>query len=187
MVAMLPKSTALLLVNVQQAWAESTLGERSSPEAEATLAALVQAFRRHALPVIHLQQDARDPSSPLFPGEPGHALQPATAAVAGELVLHRTGHCAFTGTGLEAHLRQLGIDRVVIAGYTTGRAVSSTARMACALGFKAVVVRDACVAFDLEDMDGQLIPAQAAHQAALAELHGESAMVLPAQALLALL
>jgi nicotinamidase-related amidase len=185
--AMFPKTTALLLVDVQLAWDEPYWGQRNNPGAEANLAALAQAFRRNGLMVIHLQHDSRDPNSPLFPGEPGHAFKPETAPLPGEVVFAKTGHGAFVGTPLEAHLREHGIDRLVIGGFTTSHCVSTTARMACDLGFKTVVVRDACAAFDLDDMDGNRIPAQTLHDVALTELHGEFAMVLPTEALLQLL
>lgn len=181
-----PKTTALILVNVQQAWDEPYWGERNNPKAEANLMALADAFRRNGLPVIHLQHDSRDPDSPLFPGEPGHAFKPGTAPLDGEPVFHQSGHCGFLGTGLEAHLRAIGTDRLVIGGFTTSHCVSSTARLACDLGFKTVVVRDACAAFELDDPDGQRVPAQTLHDIGLTELHGEFAMVLPTAALLQL-
>jgi nicotinamidase-related amidase len=59
--------------------------------------------------------------------------------------------------------------------------------MACELGFKTVVLRDACVAFELDDVDGNRIPAEVLHNTGLAELHGEFAMVLPTEAILQLL
>lgn len=184
---MLPKTTALLLIDVQKAWDEAYWGARNNLGAESNLAALVQAFRHNGLMLIHMQHDSRDPNSPLFPGEPGHAFKPEAAPRDGEPVFHKAGHSAFVGTDLEAHLRQGGIDRLVIAGFTTSHCVSATARMACDLGFKTVVVRDACAAFDLDDMDGNRIPAQTLHEVGLTELHGEFAMVLPTDALLQLL
>jgi nicotinamidase-related amidase len=187
MKGMLPKTTALLLIDVQQAWDDPYWGERNNPGAEAQLAALAAAFRSNDLAVIHIQHDSRDPNSPLHPGEPGHAFKAATAPATGEAVFHKSGHCAFIGTELEAHLRAAGINRLVIAGFTTSHCVSTTARLACDLGFKTVVVRDACVAFALEDMDGNRIPAQTLHDLGLAELHGEFAMVLPTAAILQLL
>jgi len=75
----------------------------------------------------------------------------------------------------------------VVAGFTLSHAVSSTARTACDLGFKTVVLRDACVTFELDDVDGRRLPAQSLHEAGLAELHGEFAMVLPTEAILQLL
>jgi nicotinamidase-related amidase len=65
--------------------------------------------------------------------------------------------------------------------------VSTTARLSCDLGFKTVVVGDACATFDLEGLDGAPIPADILHATALAELHGEFAMVLPTEGILQLL
>jgi nicotinamidase-related amidase len=184
---MLPRNTALLLIAAQKGWDEPYWGQRNNPGAEASQASLAAAFRAHGLAVIHIRTDSRDPNSPLYPGEPGNGFKPGTAPLPGETVLPKTGHCAFHGTGLEDHLRGQGIDRLVIAGFTTSHCVSSTARTACDLGFKTVVIRDACVAFDLDDVDGSRMPAQTLHEVGLAELHGEFAMVLPTEAILQLL
>ena len=184
---MKPRTTALLFIDCQLAFDDPYWGQRNNPEAEANQAALLAAFRRERLEVVHIRTDSRDPNSPLHPGEPGNAFKPATAPLPGETVLAKTGHCAFHGTPLESHLRAQGIDRLVIAGFTTNHCVSSTARCACDLGFKTVVIRDACVAFELDDVDGQRMPAETLHAAGLAELQGEFAMVLPAAAILQLL
>ena len=184
---MLPKNIALLLIAVQQAWDDPYWGRRNNPDAEANMAALTRAFRDSGLMVVHVRHESRDPKSPLYPGEAGHAFMAATGPLPGEPVFPKAGHCAFVGTGLEAHLRERGIDRLVLAGFTTPHCVSSTARSACDLGFKTVVLRDACVAFDLDDVDGNRIPAQTLHEVGLTELHGEFAMVLPTAAILQLL
>jgi nicotinamidase-related amidase len=184
---MLPVSTALLLLDVQMAWDEPYWGGRNNPEAEARIAELLETWRSRGLPVVHVRHDARDPNSPLFPAEPGHAYKPEGMPHPGETEFRKSAHCAFVGTGLEAHLRGLGVDRLVIAGFSTPHGVSSTARLACDLGFKTVVIRDACAAFELEDVDGTPIPPQTLHDVSLAALHGEFAMVLPAKALLEIL
>jgi nicotinamidase-related amidase len=184
---MLPKNIALLLIAAQQGWDDPYWGQRNNPEAENRMAAAVRAFRGNGLEVIHIRTDSRDPNSPLHPGEPGNAFKPVTAPLPGETVMAKAGHCAFIGTELEAHLRRRGIDRLVIAGFTTNHCVSSTARTACDLGFKTVVLQDACVAFELDDVDGNRMPAQTLHDAGLTELHGEFAMVLPTEAILQLL
>ena len=75
----------------------------------------------------------------------------------------------------------------MLAGFTTGHGVSSSARAACEHGFKTVVLGDACIAFELDDVDGQRLPAATLHAAGLAELQGEFAMVLPTEAILQLL
>ena len=184
---MLPKTTALLFIDAQKAWDDPYWGARNNPQAEANMAALATAFRSQGLKVVHVRHDSRDPKSPLFPGEPGHAFKEETAPLAGEAQFNKSAHCAFVGTGLEAYLRDRGIDRLVVAGFTTNHCVSTTARLSCDLGFKTVVVRDACATFALEDMDGNRIPAQNLHDIGLTELHGEFAMVLPTEAILQLL
>lgn len=184
---MLPKSTALLLIDVQLAFDDPYWGQRNNPQAEANQVALAAAFRAQGMPVVHVRHDSRDPNSPLFPGEPGNGFKPGTAPLPGEAEFRKNAHCAFVGTGLEQHLRERGIDRLVIAGFTTNHCVSTTARLSCDLGFKTVVVRDACATFDLEGLDGGTIPAQVLHDTGLAELHGEFAMVLPTEAILQLL
>ena len=186
MKGMLPKTTALLIVDAQRAWDDPCWGRRNNPGAEANLAALAAAFRSQGMLVAHVAHDSRDPDSPLFPGEPGHAFKPEAAPLPGEPVFHKSAHCAFVGTGLEAFLKERGIDRLVIAGFTTNHCVSTTTRLSSDLGFKTVVVRDACVAFEMEDMDGNLVPAQVLHDTGLTVLHGEFAMVLPTEALLQL-
>jgi nicotinamidase-related amidase len=184
---MLTRNTALLFIDVQVAYDDPYWGARNNPGAEANQAALAAAFRERGLPVVHVGHDARDPGSPLFPGEPGHAFKPATAPLPGEAVFHKQAHGAFVGTGLEAHLKERGVDRLVIAGFTTNHCVSTTARLSCDLGFKTVVAQDACATFDLEDLAGSLVPAQRLHDVGLAELHGEFAVVLPTEAILQLL
>jgi nicotinamidase-related amidase len=181
------RTTALLFIDVQVAFDDPYWGARNNPGAEANQTALAEAFRARGLPVVHVGHASRDPGSPLFPLEPGHAFKPATAPLPSEAVFHKQAHCAFVGTGLEAHLKAQGIDRLVIAGFTTNHCVSTTARLSCDLGFKTVVVADACATFDLEDVAGNLIPAQVLHDVGLTELHGEFAVVLPTEAILQLL
>lgn len=50
---------------------------------------------------------------------------------------------AFTGTGLNEHLRSLGVTEVVIAGIATSAGVESTARQAHELGYNVALAVDA--------------------------------------------
>lgn len=73
------------------------------------------------------------------------------------LAHHRVS--GFHGTELDTVLRGGGIDTVVLAGVATNLAVESTARAAADLGYRVLVVSDACSA-----VSGQ------AHDASLASL-----------------
>ncbi len=175
---MLPATTALLLIDCQRAWDDPYWGERNNPGAEGQIARLLEAFRKAGRAVIHVKHNAKDPNSPLHPSEPGNAFKPEAVPLPGEPLFEKSVHSAFLGTDLEAHLRDREIDRLVVAGFITGWCVSSTARTANDLGFKVVVVHDACATFGCEDPFGGMVSAEVLHRAGLAELHGAFAMVL---------
>lgn len=183
---MLPSSTALMLIDCQLAWDDPYWGSRNNPGAEGRIGKLLAAFRGAGYPVIHIKHNSKDPNSPLHLLEPGNAFKPEAMPLPGEAVFEKTVHAAFLGTELEAHLREQEIDRIVIAGFVTSWCVSSTARMAHDLGFKVAVIHDACVAFDLEDPSGAVMPAETLHRVGMAELHGAFAMVLGTEDLLAM-
>lgn len=169
--------SALLLIDVQQAFDEPGWGERNNPQAEQRIADLLAAWRRAGRPVLHVQHMSTEPSSPLRPGMPGNAFKPEAMPQAGEPVFRKTVNSAFIGTDLERRLREKDIQRLVIAGLTTDHCVSTTVRMAANLGFEVVVVEDATATFDRTGPDGAHHSAGQMHRLALASLHGEFADV----------
>jgi nicotinamidase-related amidase len=110
---------------------------------------LADAFRRHGLPVVLVNVDG---------GAPGRAEQTRNTRdfpagwtdLVPELNQRPTDHTvtkrtwgAFTNTGLEKHLRDLGVTQVVIAGVSTSIGVESTARHANENGFHVTLAVDA--------------------------------------------
>lgn len=128
---------------------------------------ILAAFRRAALRVIHitvgpelpdgsdfspLRRAANDQADnrfkALFPrGAPEHAIVPEVAPLPGELVLNKITRSAFNSTPLSVTLSNLGIDGLLVCGVQTNACVESTARDAADLGFKCVIVDDACQCF----------------------------------------
>jgi nicotinamidase-related amidase len=79
---------------------------------------------------------------------------------------------SFTGTGLEAFLRERGIQRVLLAGFMTQMCVDTTARQAAHLGFQVTVLADACAARAVTGPEGEAIPAEQVHRTHLGSLSG---------------
>jgi nicotinamidase-related amidase len=184
LVAKLSQSTALVVIDVQQAFLDPSWGERNNPEAESNIACLLAAWRSTGRPIRHVVHDSVETKSLLRPESPGNAIQLAAAPKANEPVYHKHVNSAFIGTSLERDLRQDGIDTPVIVGLTTNHCVSTTARMAGNLGFTTYVVSDATAAFARRALDGTLRPAETVHAAALSDLHQEFATVVDTAAIL---
>ncbi len=131
----LDPKTALIVIDLQK----GVVGMPTvHPGAEVVkrAAALAEAFRRDSLPVVLVNVDS------LAPGRteqaPNLAAFPADwTELAPELNRQPHDHAvtkrtwgAFTGTGLNEHLKNLGVTQVVIAGIATSAGVESTARQA---------------------------------------------------------
>jgi len=133
---------ALLVVDLQQAFFSRD---------EATAASLLNAveyanaamplFRAKGLPVVCVVH--REDEDGLVPGTPGFEPHQALRFQPGDLrITKQTGSAFAGGTGLGDHLREHGIDAVVIAGFCAEYCVLSTCRGAEDEGFKALLLRD---------------------------------------------
>jgi len=112
-------------------------------------AALAEAFRAHSLPVVLVNVAGGAPGRTEQPR--GHReLPPGWTDLIPELNRQPQDHLvtkhtpgAFTNTGLEAHLKALGVTQVVVAGVATSNGVEVTARQAYELGFNVTFPTDA--------------------------------------------
>jgi maleamate amidohydrolase len=102
-----------------------------------------------------------DRGSPLGDFPPG--LQPR----GGEVVISKQYASAFFATDLAARLNALGIDTLLVTGFSTSGCVRATALDACQHGFLPFVVREAC---------GDRHPAP--HEASLFDLQAKYAEVI---------
>lgn len=152
---------ALLVIDMQQDMADRiAAGRGAAPDgAEARLANLLARARAAGVPVIHIHHDDPDPDAAIRLDRPGGAPLASARPLPGEVVVVKHGSSAFAGTGLEAVLRELGVERLVVAGAVMGFCVSSTIRDAAARGFAVDLAGDAVLAFDLPDGQGGTIPA----------------------------
>lgn len=131
------------------------------------VASLISGFRKAGLPVIHTMECHRPDLSDLPPakrnrgnpalrigdhgpmgrilvsGEPGTAILPAVAPLAGEIVIEKPGKGAFYATRLGDDLKRLGIRQIVFAGVTTEVCVQTTMREANDRGYDCLLAEDA--------------------------------------------
>jgi nicotinamidase-related amidase len=140
--------TALILIDLQKFIVALPTAHPTAPVV-AHAAALADAFRRHALPVV-LVNVAGVPPGRVERAPALGALPPDWIDLVPELNRQPQDHAvtkrswgAFTNTGLAQHLEALSVTQLVIAGVATSIGVESTARQAHELGFNVTLATDA--------------------------------------------
>jgi len=175
--------TALVVVDVQNDFADPD-GSLSVAGGEAIIPTINREIEMAASAgaTVVFTRDWHPPSTPHFAKDGGiwpvHCvadtwgaeLHPELAIPAGAPSIHKgisgeDGYSGFTmrhpttgeerATGLEALLRDNGIERVVIVGLATDYCVKATALDAARLGFDAFLLTDAIAAVDLSPGDGE--------------------------------
>jgi nicotinamidase-related amidase len=172
-----PLATAtLVVIDAQNEYLDGKLALPGIAPAVDALARLLAKARAAGAPVIHVQHKGR--AGGLFDlGARGGAIIDTVKPAAGESIVTKPLPNAFAQTDLDATLKKLGRKELVIAGFMTHMCVSSTARAALDLGYRAAVAADAAATRDLPDPMGGVIPADALHRAALAALADRFAIV----------
>lgn len=155
----------------------------ATPDAPDRIAALLAQARAGGLPLIHVLHDDPDPGSPFRRGEPGGEPMPCATPGAGETVFWKRGSSAFHGTGLDAHLKALGVTELVVAGAVAAFCVTSTVRQASDLGYRVLLPQDALLGFDLPAHDAGRIDAGTVFRVTLSLLGADFATLTTVAAL----
>jgi nicotinamidase-related amidase len=162
---------ALVIVDIQNDYFPGGKNPLDRPEAAAGKAReLLDAFRASGEPLVHIQHvwDAPDAAF-MAPGTDGVEINDAVRPAGGETVIQKAHPNSFLGTPLEQHLRDAGVDSLVVCGMMTAMCVDATVRAAVDLGFATTVVHDACATMPLE-FGGRSVAAQDVHAAFIAAL-----------------
>lgn len=153
-----PKTTALVLIDLQHGIVAGALVPRSGREVVARGVALARAFRAAGALVVLVHVDpgpggalfprpVADQPRPPFTGAPDFATIVAELGPEpGDAVVRKHQPNAFYATDLEVHLARRGIRTIVLGGIATNLGVEATARAAFERGFEQVFVEDAMAA-----------------------------------------
>lgn len=162
----MPATTALLVIDVQQGLCQGEYAAHDAAGLIQRINTLSEKARAAGAPVAFIQHEAA--SGPLQHDSPGWALADGLTLAEGDLLVRKTTPDSFMHTGLEAHLHQRGIARVVICGLQTEFCVDTTTRRAMALGFPVTLVADGHSTMDSAELSALQIIAH--HNRLLAQI-----------------
>ncbi|HWE07583.1 MAG TPA: hydrolase [Rhizomicrobium sp.] len=160
MVTVDPKSTALVLIDLQNGILGFPLAPLSGPELLNQGKALAQKFRAAGAPVVLVNvawaSDSKDVlRAPVdYPTHPEGGLPAGFSNLAdglaadGDILITKRQWGAFTGTELDLQLRRRGISTIVLGGVSTNMGVESTARQAWELNYGVVIASQATTSID---------------------------------------
>ena len=169
----------LLLIDAQREYTDGNLRLHGIDTAVAAIARLLEKARRAGTPIVHVAQNGR-PGSALFdPEGPMSRFIPGIEPQAGETTIVKSLPNAFAKTELDAKLKATGRSNLIFAGFMTHMCISTTARVATDLGYRATVVVEGTATRDLPDGNGGVIDAATVQRVALAELGDRFATVVP--------
>ena len=171
------KDSALIMVDCQNTYRHGVMQLTNVEPAIKEAQKLLQMARDLKIPIIHIRHDAGVGTPYDVTAEIG-AISSEVAPKNGEAVVTKNYPNAFVATPLEAQLKALGIENIVLAGFMTHMCINSTARGAFNLGFKPTVVASACATRSLTGANGKVIDAQTMHDGALAAIRDLFAVVL---------
>ncbi|MEV6162051.1 isochorismatase family protein [Streptomyces sp. NPDC052052] len=163
---------AVLLVDAVRAYADpgSRLWLETAGAALAAMAALASAARAAGVPVVftavHYDGDPAADAPHFHRKVPGLDAFRADSPYAdftdvcrpekGDLLVRKHYPSAFFGTGLDRELSELGVDTVVVGGFSTSGCVRASTLDALQYGFRPQVVREAAADRDAEPHEANL-------------------------------
>ena len=163
--------TALLVIDIQNDYfpgGANPLFEVVKAGAKAS--DILELFRKKGMPVVYIQHVSTRPGATFFaPGTQGVEIAHMVRPRPGEKVIEKHFPNSFRETELDAHLKSLGVKKLVVCGMMTHMCVDATVRAAKDLGYDVTLIGDACATCDLA-IWGQFVQAKEVHKSFLAAL-----------------
>ncbi|HEY9640082.1 MAG TPA: cysteine hydrolase family protein [Coleofasciculaceae cyanobacterium] len=160
-------SRALLVIDVQNEYFTGQLPVTYPPGSLENILKAMDIASQQNIPIIIVQHTEPEENPAIFKKSSREwELHPEIAKHPYNLLIEKTLPGSFTGTELEAWLREQGIDTVVISGYMTQMCCDTTARQAAHLGFSVEFLSDSTGTLAFENEAGSAT-AEELHRATL--------------------
>jgi nicotinamidase-related amidase len=158
---------ALLLIDIQDFYFPGGKSVLSEPEKAASNAALLlDQFRKNKMMIIHIRHNS----------EPGGQINSIVKPLPTEKTISKNEVNSFLGTDLREYLQLFQIDTLVICGMQTHMCVEAATRAASDMGYKCILIHDACATRDLKYGD-KTIKAEEVHLSTLSTLKNYSTIL----------
>ena len=165
MIALDPRKTALVLIDLQNGILGRKLAPVSAEELVARGKALAEKFRAAQAPVVLVnavpkldgpERQVDEPTALPQTLPPGFADLAPGLAEPGDILITKSTWGAFSVPELDRELRKRGVRTIVLGGVATQFGVESTARQAWELGYELVIVTDATTSIAIEAHDNSM-------------------------------
>lgn len=138
----------------------------------------LELFRAKMLPIFHIQHLSNRAGATFFlPETDGVEIHESVTPKSGEYIIQKHFPNSFRDTSLNEQLQSLGMEEAIICGAMTHMCIDTTVRAAFDLGFRCLVLSDACATKNME-YGGVTIEAPQVQAAFMAALSSPFAQVI---------
>jgi nicotinamidase-related amidase len=136
------KTTALLVVDVQEGFMQGDFAVYNAPEFLARTRELIEWARQESLPVVYVQHN----EAPEYDGPIHHSIAPLPT----DPIVLKIYPDAFYETNLQEVLTDLGVQKLILMGLQTEMCVNSTLRAALQRNYEVTVIEDMHTTIDAD-------------------------------------
>jgi nicotinamidase-related amidase len=175
----------LIILDVQDSIDRPVWDGKSHPDYLSAIQRLLHLWREHGWPVVHVKHDEKTPTSSYYVNGPWNGIKKEVAPIDGEAVIIKHENCAFIGTQLDAALKAMQANRIVLTGVVIHNSMDATVRAGKALGYNIILPADATTAVPVRGTNGKCWDAATVYELTLAILGAEYAEVMSSDDLIA--
>lgn len=159
------KDSILIIIDAQNEYANGHLKTENVNSTRKEISTLLEKYRAAGAPLVHIVHQTPE-GAPVFTPNTDLAKEFAELTPKdGEKVIWKQQPGSFTGTDLEAYIKSVERQKLVLTGYMAHVCVSTTARQAAERGYDVILAEDA-----IGDRDIPGVKAEDLVRVALSEL-----------------